>query len=262
MSAALVVWCDGAHGARFNMARDAALLERAASAERGGIVLRLFGFAPPGITLGRNQDPARELDLERVVAAKLEWAVRPTGGRAIYHDEEWTFSLATRLDAHGWARTASDAYARTGALLARALVGLGVPAELSPGGRRGGLAPRAASDAAPPCFASTARHELTVGGRKLAGIAQRAVRGALLQQGSVLLGESHLALADFLAVSPARREEARAGLAAAATAAGLPLQPREPLGRLAEAVAAALPGCQRLQGEAGAAVLGLAGPGA
>jgi len=64
----MILWCDGAHGARENMRRDARLLERAAAGQATGPVLRLFGFAPPGITLGRSQDPARELDLGRMAA--------------------------------------------------------------------------------------------------------------------------------------------------------------------------------------------------
>ncbi|MEO5989165.1 MAG: hypothetical protein ABIU54_01900, partial [Candidatus Eisenbacteria bacterium] len=80
----MILWLDGGHGARENMRRDADLLEAAVSLERKEPVLRLFTFAPPGITLGRSQDPARELDLPRLEAAGIEWAVRPTGGRAIF----------------------------------------------------------------------------------------------------------------------------------------------------------------------------------
>lgn len=245
----MILWCDGAHGARENMRRDAALLDAAVAGALAEPVMRLFAFAPHGITLGHSQDPARELDLERVEREGLEWAVRPTGGRAIYHAQEWTFSLA----AAGVSDPAA-AYARTCRWLLDALRGLGVPADLSPGSPRGVGRPRAAQGAAAPCFASSARHELTLGGRKLAGIAQRTVRGALLQQGSLLLGPGHLALAEYLRVGPQERERARAALESAAVDAGTVLGPEAPLQRLADALEGVRGGLRRVDGE-GAGIL-------
>jgi lipoate-protein ligase A len=244
----MILWCDGAHGAAENMRRDAELLADAAGGAEP--VLRLFTFVPAGITLGRAQDPARELDLGRMAADGIEWAVRPTGGRAIFHAQEWTFSLASPLEPAGWAATPAAAYARTCALLRQALRSLGVPVELSPGSPRLG-SPFARGGPAAPCFASSARHELTLAGGKLAGIAQRAVRGALLQQGSLLLGEGHLRLADYLPLPHAEREAVRAGLADAAAHAGRYVPPGTPLGSLADALAAFLPGASRVDGAEG-----------
>ena len=59
----LALWVDGGHDARANMARDAALLARCAAGRLVGPLMRLFTFAPAGLTLGRAQDPATELDL-------------------------------------------------------------------------------------------------------------------------------------------------------------------------------------------------------
>jgi len=241
------------------MRRDAELLARVAGSAIDEPVLRVFRFAPPGITLGRSQDPARELDLDRVRSAGLEWAVRPTGGRAIFHDEEWTFSLATRLGPGQWASRPAAAYERTCELLGAALRDLGLPAERSTGSPRGPGAPRAPGGAAAPCFASTARHELTLAGRKFCGIAQRAVQGALLQQGSLLLGESHLRLVDFQRLEDAQREEARARLHAASAHAGRWLGAAAPLARFADALALQVPGCRRADGPGGDAALGLLG---
>ena len=123
----MILWFDGGHGPRENMRRDAALLESVVAQRRLEPVLRLFAFTPRGITLGRSQDPARELDLAALAAAGIEWAVRPTGGRAILHDEEWTFSLATALRADHWAADANRAYARTCVLLARAMTAARYP---------------------------------------------------------------------------------------------------------------------------------------
>ena len=253
-----ILWLDGAHDAPDNMARDARLLERTAGGATD-VILRLFTFAPAGITLGRAQDPAQELELERLERDGVSWAVRPTGGRAIWHDEEWTFSLVTPLAPGAWAATPAAAYARTGGLLAAALQALGVPVSLAPGFPRGPGAPREPSGSAPPCFASTARHELVLGGRKLAGIAQRAVRGALLQQGSLLLGESHVRLAEYVRVPEGQRAALRERWRQGAASAGPALGADRSLARLAAAVAVTLGPAERLAGEAGASTLGLLG---
>ena len=235
----MILWLDGAHDAVTNMARDAALLERAATGDLDVTVLRLFAFAPPGITLGRAQDPARELDLAALARVGTGWARRPTGGRAIWHEDEWTFSLVTRLGPGGWADSAAAAYERTGRLLAAAFQRLGVPAVLAPGSPRGPGAPRARAGAAPPCFASTARNELLLEGRKLAGIAQRVSGGALLQQGSLLLGDAHERLAEF--VPAADREALRRDLRASSAVAGRWLGADRSLARLRDALAGLLP---------------------
>lgn len=258
--AKLSLWLDGAADAPRQMARDARLLERAAAGTLPGTVLRLYTFDPPGITLGRAQDPERELDLERLERAGVRWARRPTGGRAIWHEQEWTFALATRLGPDGWARTAAEAYERTARLLAGALSRLGVPAVLAPGSDRGVGPPRARAGAAPPCFASVARHELTLAGRKLAGIAQRVTHGALLQQGSLLLGDAHTKLTTMLRASePERVALAQAALESAATA-GERLGADRSLVRLAGALVDELGGADavtRWEGHEGARALAL-----
>lgn len=232
------LWCDGDHDAPENMRRDRALLERWSAAEPppgARAVLRLFRFRPAGITLGHAQQPERELDLERCASDGVAWAVRPTGGRAIFHAEEWTYSFATTVDDPEWGGSLNESYDRVSALILRSLTRLGVPAAGATPGRHG--APR---DLAAACFASTARHEITLGGRKLVGSAQRRTARGLLQQGSVLLGPGHLRLADYLAVPEARREALRQELDRAATHAGPHLGADAPLHAWAAAIEAEL----------------------
>ncbi len=262
----ILLWCDGDHDAVENMRRDRVLLEAysipdgtewagppaasagplpAAPAASGlgalpSAVLRLFRFRPPGITLGHGQDPERELDLERCRRDGVAWAKRPTGGRAIFHDAEWTYSLATRIGDREWGGSLSEAYGRVTALLLASLNRLGVPAvaaDASPRPVRAGVAPR---DLRPACFAATARHEITLAGRKLVGSAQRRTAHGLLQQGSVLLGPSHLRLADYLRLAEASRAALRAELDRAATDAGRYVGAQAPLERWADALLAEL----------------------
>jgi lipoate-protein ligase A len=229
------------------MRRDAALL---AAAERSAEpVLRLFAFHPHGITVGMRENPEVVLDLERCRAEGVPWAVRPTGGRAIFHAEEWTYSLTTPIADPWWGGTQSAAYERASRLIVGSLARLGVPAALVRGARP------AAGGSAAACFASTARHEIELGGRKLVGSAQRRGRHGLLQQGSVLLGDGHLRLADYARVEDRRGFAAR--LAAAACPAGPWLGGRMALRDWADAIQPSIPDARRFEGEEGLFLLTL-----
>jgi lipoate-protein ligase A len=92
---------------------------------------------------------------------------------------------------------------------------------------------------------------VTLDGRKLVGSAQRRISGALLQQGSVLLGPGHLRLVDYLAIPEAARARERERLRASATDAGAHLAPDAPLERWADALMRELaPGTRRIDGPA------------
>jgi len=213
------------------MRRDRVLL---AAAERGAeAVLRLFAFDPHGITLGAHDSPERTLDLERCCADGVPWAVRPTGGRAIFHAEEWTYSLAAALSDAAWGGSQSDAYLRMSRCIVASLRTLGVPAALARPDRS-----TSARGSSAACFASTARHEIEIEGRKLVGSAQRRTQQALLQQGSLLLGDGHLRLADYVRTTQPQR--LRAGLARSACDARPWLGDRPPLERWASALGGTL----------------------
>src|SRR5262245_52871192 len=242
----MIVWLDGAHDPSENMRRDRALL---AAAEAGAEpVLRLFGFEPFGITLGASQVPERMLDLERCRRDGIPWAVRPTGGRAIFHAEEWTYALACPIADPEWGGSQSNAYDRMSDLLVRSLRRLGVPADLARPERGHERSPGAA------CFATTTRHEVTVHGAKLMGSAQRRTQHALLQQGSVLLGDGHLRLADYVRDGDALREPLRRRSVTAAAWLG-----RAPaLDRWMDALVAELPAeTRRVEGARGLFLLTL-----
>jgi lipoyl(octanoyl) transferase len=246
----MILWCDGPHDPAENMRRDARLL---AAAEAGAApVLRLFRFAPHGITLGLHQRAERTLDLERCRADGIPWAGRPTGGRAIFHAQEWTYALATPIDDPRWGGDLREAYARASRLVLASLIRLGVPAAFAAAAPATSAAADAGGDA---CFASAAAHELTLEGRKLAGSAQRRGVRALLQQGSVLLGEGHLRLADYLAMPADGRERARESLRRSTAPAARHLGADAPLERWADALVAELGAVTRFDGPAGAFLL-------
>ena len=203
----MILWHDGAHDPAENMRRDETLLHSFTQCahQRDGAprppVLRLFGFWPHGITLGHAQSPERVLDLERCRADGVPWAVRPTGGRAVFHAEEWTYSLTAALDDPEWGGSLAAAYDRASRLIRDSLARLGVPAALA---ARHAAAPAepASRGAAQSCFASTARHEVLLGRRKLVGSAQRRTPWGFLQHGSIRLADDSALYRDVLGAEP------------------------------------------------------------
>ena len=180
----------------FNMQADAVLLD-AVGAGRSPSVLRLYRWEPPAISLGHNQDPRRELDLQRVRRAGIDVVPRLTGGRAVLHWEELTYSVICREGCGRLGASPGAAYREIGRALVAGLRAFGAPVDLhrQEAGQGGRSAPEAPK---PPCFASTSKWEVTCRGRKLVGSAQRRIRGAILQHGSILTGPRHLLLGGFL----------------------------------------------------------------
>jgi lipoyl(octanoyl) transferase len=169
-----------------NMALDEALMDRAR--ETGECVLRVYAWATPTISFGRNQTARGHYDLERIRAKGLHIVRRPTGGRAILHHREVTYSVTAPVAAAGDLRAS---YQRINRLLVVALDSLGVAATPAVASRR------ASAPGIAPCFDEPSVGELTVGGRKLAGSAQWRHDDALLQHGSILVEDDQTLLADY-----------------------------------------------------------------
>ena len=190
----------------FNMAVDAAIL---AGIEDGTSppTVRVYAWAPPTVSIGYAQKPDEELDLERCREAGVGVVRRPTGGRAVLHAGELTYSVVGRSGEPPLGGSIAEAYRAIAEALVRGLAGLGVKALLAPAPSAG---PGRSGAASPPCFVSTGRFEIVAGGRKLVGSAQRRTDRAVLQHGSLLLDASHSGLADLLRVrSDGEREVLR-----------------------------------------------------
>lgn len=161
-----------------NMAWDEALQARAAAA--GHWTLRVYGWSVPTLSLGRHQ-PARDCyDLAQLASRGVEVVRRPTGGRALLHDREVTYSVTAPVEGAG---THRESYARINRVLQAGLRTLGVDAVIA--GAAGGS--RALPPSLTPCFDHPSEGELVHAGRKLAGSAQWRRDGALLQHGSILI---------------------------------------------------------------------------
>ncbi len=174
------------------MALDEALMARAR--RTGETVLRVYAWLQPTLSLGRNQR-AIGVNRDALLAERGVGVVRrPTGGRALLHHREVTYSVTAPCDDTG---PLVAEYGRINALLCSALESLGVPVALA------APSARAAAPSAAPCFAEPARGEVTLHGRKLVGSAQWRERGALLQHGSILVDNDQSSIAGFLRESVA-----------------------------------------------------------
>lgn len=153
---------------------------------QGEGVLRLYRWATPTVSFGRNEPARGPYDLDIARRASIDFVRRPTGGRAVLHDQELTYALVLPVTGGMSLRAV---YRMVNQGLVRALDALGVPAAMAP------ASGRALPPAAGPCFRRPSEGEVTVAGRKLVGSAQARVGSAILQHGSLLLapGQERLA---------------------------------------------------------------------
>ena len=194
-----------------NMALDEALMDRARLS--GEAVLRVYTWSEPTLSFGRNQRAAGLYDLEAAATAGVGFVRRPTGGRALLHHREFTYSVTAPAPREGSIR---ESYHWINRLLIDGLRRLGIGAELATGEKR------ARVPDATPCFEVPSTGELVVEGRKLVGSAQWRDAGALLQHGSILIDDDQRFASSLL----------RAGTAAPPPPATL----RSVLGRVPDAM--------------------------
>lgn len=172
---------DGAARGAWNMAVDEALAE-AVDAGVSPPTLRFYAWGPPCLSLGFSQG-FEVADSTFCRAHGVDVVRRPTGGRAVLHHLELTYSLVAPLGAGAFSFDLQASYRRICEALVAGLSSLGVAAELA-GPPEGGLIK---PTAAIPCFVGPAAGEVVARGRKLIGSAMRRIGGTLLQHGAILI---------------------------------------------------------------------------
>ncbi len=185
---------DGPLPGQFLMDRDLNDLEAASRGEFEPC-LSLYQWEVPTLSLGFHQ---REDKVERELlsAAEVPLVRRPTGGAAVLHSEELTYSIVVSNAEN--LRAGSLLLEFAGRAITNGLQAIGVNAELDERGESLSPLPNRTS-----CFVRTSRWEVTVHGKKIVGSAQRRFGNALLQHGSILTGNDHLRIVDFLSVTSA-----------------------------------------------------------
>jgi lipoate-protein ligase A len=170
------------------MARDSALQARAA--RTGETVFSIYSWTRPTLSFGRHQPAAGLYDIEKIRSAHVDVVRRPTGGRAILHDREVTYSVTAPA---GDAEPLRETYARINRILLDGFARLGVDVELA------SPSERAPAPSMRPCFEAPGEGELVAHGSKLVGSAQWRDEGALLQHGSILVEDDQSSLPSFAA---------------------------------------------------------------
>jgi len=179
---------DGAASGAHNMAADEALLIAGESRDAVS-TLRFYSWSPACLSLGRFQrfdDALKDSALlGQNARAGSDWVRRPTGGRAVWHQNEITYSFVVRAETlPAEAQSVAGAYRFLSAAFIDGLRTLGVRAELAPAESRG---EREAAARSANCFAASTRADFVVYNRKLIGAAQARRNGVILQHGSLLL---------------------------------------------------------------------------
>lgn len=218
-----------------NMALDQAIAESCAAGDTPS-TLRFYRWNPPAVSLGRHQS-AGDIDLEAVDARGYEVVRRPTGGRAILHIDEFTYSVAAAADEPRVRGGVMDAYLRLSNALLAGLQRLGVGSVDKAAGDV-----RTSQDVSAACFEVPSAYEITSNGRKLMGSAQSRRAGYVLQHGSLPLTGNITRLIDVLALPPGEAQSLRDELSTRACTLAQALgvaddDPQVAFGHVAEAIA-------------------------
>ncbi len=196
------------------MAADEAILEHIG---RGQVLptLRLYSWEPACLSLGHAQ-PYSDIDQQRLRDRGWEMVRRPTGGRAILHTDELTYSVIGPVDHPLLAGSILESYNRLACALLRAARLLGLAAQSNPlsaelqGSKHGSVNP--------VCFEVPSAYEITVAGKKLIGSAQARRKEGVLQHGSLpLIGDLCRITEALVFEDEAERQQAAERLLARAT---------------------------------------------
>ncbi|MBV7327982.1 lipoate--protein ligase family protein [Chloroflexi bacterium TSY] len=185
---------EGPRSGAANMAIDQAIAEACAAGESPP-TLRFYQWDPPAVSLGRHQAIA-EINVDAIDELGYEVVRRSTGGRAILHIDELTYSVAAPKDEYRVGGGVMDSYLRMSHALLEGLQLLGVVADKAEADVRAG------KDVSAACFEVPSAYEITAKGRKLMGSAQSRRAGYVLQHGSLPLKGDITRLIPLLALPP------------------------------------------------------------
>jgi len=195
----------------WNMAADEAILEHIHRGESKP-TLRLYSWNPPCLSLGHAQS-FKDVDVERLHAQGWDVVRRLTGGRAILHTDELTYSVTGSAEESVLAGGVLESYNRIAQALLHAVKLLSMPVEM----KEHSLEP-AALNLNPVCFEVPSTYEITVDGKKLIGSAQARKKEGVLQHGSLPLTGDLTRICDALVFeNESARENAKLRLLARAT---------------------------------------------
>lgn len=203
----------GPADAAANMAIDEAIM-LAHGAGEAPPTLRVYGWRPPAVSIGYFQRATDEIDVAECRRLGIDVVRRLTGGRAVLHDAELTYSLVISAADPAVPQTITASYRYFSEGLLAALAKLGVAAQMSMPRAAYGQRVKASGGSA-ACFDAPSHYEIIHQGRKLVGSAQVRKNGVILQHGSILLSFNAGLVAAVLQQPSAELRQAMAGMLAA-----------------------------------------------
>lgn len=191
---------SGYHDAATNMAIDEALLHWHSKKEIPPTI-RFYGWKNPSLTVGHFQNSDKSIDFSGVKKHRCDFVRRLTGGSAVLHDDEITYSIVVHEDHPKIPRSINKAYYILSQGLLEGYQLLGVNADFAIPERE------LANERSAVCFEKPAIYEMVVDGKKISGNAQTRKDGVLLQHGSIPMSFDADMLFDlFLFPSEAQRQ--------------------------------------------------------
>ncbi len=189
---------DAAHSPALNMAADEYLLEACPRLQT--VFVRLYEWDPPTISIGRMQKADEILEFCAMQSAGAAWIRRPTGGRAVLHDGDITYSCIFPVPCPAMGKTVMDTYAVISRCLLSGLAYAGIRCRAHDSFDRlhGTRREVKLHEVKLPCFLSPNRKEIMADGKKLIGSAQKRTSQAVLQHGTIPLSGAYRRLPDYL----------------------------------------------------------------
>ncbi|MCJ7552381.1 MAG: hypothetical protein MUO34_00730 [Ignavibacteriaceae bacterium] len=168
------------------------------------VIFRVYRWKPYCISLGANQN-FDEINIDKAKLNNIDIVKRPTGGRAILHSEELTYSVIYPID---YNTSAHDLYNQINLALKKGLISYNsLLSKIELEHQQPDFKQFYKEDKSAICFAVSAKSEINFNNKKLVGSAQRKLGRVILQHGSILSGDYHLKIADFLNLDEDRRIE-------------------------------------------------------
>ncbi len=187
-------FCEG----RLNMLTDQAILI-ACNECKSPATLRLYGWKRPTLSIGYSQNISKHVDLKSCEKNKIPVVRRFTGGRALLHQYELTYSVIAPIPHHTFPGNLKGSFKRISQAILESLKIGGIEADQV--SERKSRKENTGLKMSPACFSASNHCEIVFQGKKLVGSAQRRLRSAFLQHGSVILDTNPKLTCDLLKYS-------------------------------------------------------------
>jgi lipoate-protein ligase A len=182
------------------MAADVYLMDRCQKEHT--LFLRVYSWEQPSITIGFLQKADEILDSDALKRDGVTWIRRPTGGRAVLHSEDVTYSCIFSHGLTEMGTSIKETYSKISACLRTGLSYAGIYSETHDSESEFKELKR---EKKLPCFLAPNRDEIMIEGKKLVGSAQRRTVAGILQHGSIPISEAYLKLPEYLSISDEQR---------------------------------------------------------